>query len=83
MKQQLCHNNIISWIFIFRAVSYSNKAMKKAKSNLEANMCKEGVLFVVKNGNSGEKGGRGSCKIPLVVGVWIFSGITHCIYLMK
>ena len=35
-----------------------------------------GVILVVKNGNSREEGGP-LCKIPSVVGVWIFSGTTQ------
>ena len=36
-----------------------------------------GVSFLLKNGNSGEVGGV-LLKFPPVVGVWIFSGTTHC-----
>ena len=34
-----------------------------------------GVIFLLKNGNSGEVGGL--TEIPSVLGVWIFSGTTH------
>ena len=33
-----------------------------------------GVIFVFRNGNSQAVGGLG----PHMVGVWIFSGTTHC-----
>ena len=36
-----------------------------------------GLFYWSKNGNSGEEGG-GLREIPSVVGVWIFSGTTHC-----